>query len=487
MAKNRVIIDCYTDEPAGLGVPPFIGTWPRYLSGSYRDLPLYLTIDDLRLLSRKENLVLNPKSGKTKIGLINHTRNRNQVRQIIKKADQLIFNLGIQTPGKYLAAKPASLKEVLKLTEKIKTSKIIVGPISHSGSQRIGGKRAEMASLKDFNSIKKYNFPNYEQLQNDILKGNSILNQIPQKRIIEIETGRGCYRKKGCSFCTEPLKGKVEWRCADHIVEEINELIKMGRKYIRLGKQSCIYSYGDGDYNQLEYLIKSISAQQPEVFHIDNANPAMVTAPKTKLLAQYLTPGSTAAMGAESFDPAVIKQNNLNSTPEKCLKAIEIINQYGKKRGDNGCHYLLPGINILLGLEGETKTTLRKNYEFLKSVIDKGYLLRRINIRKVVPFPGTDLNKRCGNKYLKKNKKYYRNFIKAVREDIDQPMLKLLFPKGIVLKNLFAEIHDKNTTFLRHFGSYPIVVGVKKRIPLNQFYNVEITDHMLRSLVGKVI
>ena len=43
------ILDCYTDEPAGLGVPPYLGTYPRYLAG-YLDDPVYLTIDDLRYL-----------------------------------------------------------------------------------------------------------------------------------------------------------------------------------------------------------------------------------------------------------------------------------------------------------------------------------------------------------------------------------------------------------------------------------------------------
>ena len=39
MARNRTIVDCYTGEPAGLGVPPFIGVWGRYLAGTYRDEP----------------------------------------------------------------------------------------------------------------------------------------------------------------------------------------------------------------------------------------------------------------------------------------------------------------------------------------------------------------------------------------------------------------------------------------------------------------
>ena len=42
------LLDCYTDEPAGLGVPPYLGTYPRYIAGYLEDVK-YITIDDLRL------------------------------------------------------------------------------------------------------------------------------------------------------------------------------------------------------------------------------------------------------------------------------------------------------------------------------------------------------------------------------------------------------------------------------------------------------
>lgn len=47
------IIDGYTDEPAGLGVPPYLGIYPRYAYGAIKKARkdasiFYLTIDDLR-------------------------------------------------------------------------------------------------------------------------------------------------------------------------------------------------------------------------------------------------------------------------------------------------------------------------------------------------------------------------------------------------------------------------------------------------------
>ncbi len=71
-------------------------------------------------------------------------------------------------------------------------------------------------------------------------------------------------------------------------------------------------------------------------------------------------------------------------------------------------------------------------------------------------------------------------------QEIDWPMLKRLAPKQTIIKGCYAEIYDGNTTFLRQIGTYPLIIGVKERLELKKPYNIEITGHMLRSLVGKV-
>jgi len=53
---NYTILDCYTDEAAGLGVPPYIGTYPRYIAGEQilqGNNVNYITIDDLRYSKNK--------------------------------------------------------------------------------------------------------------------------------------------------------------------------------------------------------------------------------------------------------------------------------------------------------------------------------------------------------------------------------------------------------------------------------------------------
>ena len=114
-------------------------------------------------------------------------------------------------------------------------------------------------------------------------------------------------------------------------------------------------------------------------------------------------------------------------------------------------------------------------------------MLRRINIRQAAILPGTMLEKSFGNKYLRKNKKYYWKWRNEIRQEIDFPMLKRLLPKGTILKDVYTEIYDGKTTFGRQIGTYPLIVGIKGRLPLKKFVDVKITDHMLRSVVGEIV
>ena len=124
--------------------------------------------------------------------------------------------------------------------------------------------------------------------------------------------------------------------------------------------------------------------------------------------------------------------------------------------------------------------------KWLKKIYNDGLMLRRINIRQVAIFEGTSLFDEGKDKFLKKNKKFYWKWRNEIRQKIDWPMLQRIIPKGTVLRNCYAEIYDGNTTFCRQFGTYPLIVGVKVRLELKKFYDLEISSHMLRSLVGKV-
>ncbi len=490
MPAKRAILDCFTDEPAGLGVPPFIGVWPRYVAGLYPAEPVYLTIDDLRLIRYVEHVrevVIDPTVGRTHIEVLNHTRSPDRAKRILEDAEELVIVAGVQTPGKYLSARPGTLREVHKLVAPFRVRRILTGPVLVGGTQFRGGVEPQVPQTTEFDELQPFDFESYEDLQPTALRGTSLIRQMPRlnSRIVEIETGRGCPRETGCSFCTEPLKHIVQWRAPEHVIEEVRMLTELGAKAFRLGKQSCIYSYRGGDPVEIETLLAGLAALEPTVLHLDNANPAMVDERRTELFVKYLTPGSTAAMGIESFDPAVAKANNLNCTFDIAFDAIRTVNHIGGYRGENGCHALLPGINILLGLAGETPETLEKNLVALKRILDDGLLVRRINIRQVVPFPGTALHEKTGRKVLRQNRRYYSAWTERVRREIDMPMLQRLFPVGTVLRDLYSEVHNGHMTFLRQIGSYPIVVAVHERLPLNECFDVRITGAMRRSLIAE--
>jgi len=506
MARNRTIIDAYTDEPAGLGVPPYVGVWPRYAAGQYRDGLTYLTIDDLRRAAWRGRLgpdVIDSPTGRTRIDLLNATRPVDEVRRILAATNQFIVIAGVQTPGKYLSARPGTLAELRDLLAPYKAYKILTGPAVLGGTQVRGGARPEepqaiggrrgrgglVDSAAGFDEVRSLTYDDYDQLQPWAMHGLEILGQVPglERRILEIETGRGCPRDPGCSFCTEPLKHPLQWRLPDSVHAEVRRAMELGVRAFRLGKQSCIFSYRGGDVQAIEALLEPLAALGPEVLHIDNANPAMVNAERTRRFVRYLTPGSTAAMGVESFDPVVAECNNLNATTEMVFEAVRTIQRIGGSRGDNGCPRLLAGINLLLGLDGETPETLDRNFDALRAMLDEGLMIRRINIRQVVPFPGTVLARRIGIRLIRKHRRRYAAWIERVRREIDLPMLRRIFPAGVILRGLYAETHEGQVTFLRQLGSYPIIVGVRRRLPLGERFDVRITDHMLRSLTGELV
>ena len=481
------ILDCYTDEPAGLGVPPYLGTYPRYIAGYLNEDVNYITIDDLRLLNKTNSIIKNTKpSQKTDITTYNLTTNYKNIKKILEETGTLIVVLGVHVPGKYLSAVPGTLHEVIPLIKDFKCKKILTGPAVF-GTQLFGGKFFEKYDKAAFDKVDHSMFKfTYDKVRDYATAGAKIVKQIPDIRMIEIETGHGCDIGH-CSFCTEPIKNKVEFRDKEDVLKEVIEFYKLGCRYFRLGKQTCFYTFPYA----IE-LLKNIRENCPDikVLHLDNVNPVKVVMDKnheiTKSIVKYCSSGNIAAFGVESFDKVVCKENTLNSTPKIAYEATKILNKYGAERGEDGMPRFLPGINIIFGLRGETKKTHEENMFWLKKIYDEGLMLRRINIRQVAIFEGTSLFENGKDKFLKKNKKYYWKWRNDIRQNIDWPMLQRIAPSGTVLKDCYAEIYDGNTTFCRQFGTYPLIVGVKGRLELKKFYDLEVTSHMLRSLVGKV-
>jgi radical SAM superfamily enzyme with C-terminal helix-hairpin-helix motif len=137
---------------------------------------------------------------------------------------------------------------------------------------------------------------------------------------------------------------------------------------------------------------------------------------------------------------------------------------------------LLPGLNFVAGLDGETRNTFDLNLGFLKGILAEDLWIRRINIRQV----------RAVRREFEPTGRYreFRRFKEAVRTTIDHEMLRRVVPEGTVLRDVFLELQEGHVTFGRQIGTYPILVGLPYRTGLDRFVDVRVVSHGQRSLTA---
>jgi radical SAM superfamily enzyme with C-terminal helix-hairpin-helix motif len=504
------LVDGYVDEPAHFGVPPYISTYPRYVAGALVDAGVpesaitYHTIDALR--------------------------DERARWQDIESADLVVYVGGMTVPGKYVGGTPAEPDEVRRIAWTAQGTTLMGGPVRFGvGDENEGATETERDDL-DYDFVAKGDVEaaaydlvhgglegfgdrmrDNDEITRWAQKGAFVVEQHPnhpEYLIAEMETSRGCpYR---CSFCTEPLYGAdPSFRRPDSVVGEVSDLAAHGVRHFRLGRQADILAYGgDGEApnpDALRELYGGIREAVPDIgtLHLDNMNPITIVRWPEKsregirIIAEHNTPGDTAAFGLESADPVVQDKNNLNVTAEECFRAVKIVNEEGGWRpggdresapnfGSNEPRRLpklLPGINLLHGLQGERKETFDHNKQFLQRLLDEGLMVRRINIRQVMSFEGTEMSE-TGAEIAHDHKKLFKQYKQEVREEVDNAMLQRVAAPGTILEDVHLEYHQDGKTFGRQLGTYPLLVAVPGERPLGAVIDVAITDHGYRSVTG---
>ncbi|HZK29756.1 MAG TPA: radical SAM protein [Methanoregula sp.] len=491
MSAEACILDGYVDEPACLGVPPYISPYIRTVAGSligHEFTVRYRTIDQLR-------------NDPHTINLLDH-------------ADLLVMIAGVTVPGKYLGGTPATLNEIQQVGHMIRNPKKLIGGPIGFGYAHEGGQRAIKQVISGFDALltgepavalDNYltgNGPagvlDYHRTDPWSIRGSEIIVQHPDFPYVmcELETARGCSHgaSGGCSFCTEPFYGSPKYRSTEGIAQEVAALHTHGARHFRVGRQPDILAYGAGagEYpaprpDLIGNLFASIRAAAPELktLHIDNTNPATIAKHEDESrgalreIIRYHTPGDVAAFGMETADPAVVQKNNLKAGTEDVLRAIRIVNEEGGMRRDN-VPELLPGLNFVCGLAGETEKTFDLNERFLELVRDEGLLVRRVNIRQVMPFEGTPA---YTTNTLGKHDRRFRAFKEFVRQKIDLPMLQRVYPVGTVLREVQIEVSG-DLSFGRQMGSYPILVGIPVRLARRTIIDAVVVDWGMRSVTA---
>ena len=478
-----MLLDGYTDEPACLGVPPYISPYVRLAYGALSAAgteTTYATIDQWR-------------AGGVEPG----------------RYDLLAVVRHVAVPGRYLRGMPASDRELEEVARGFHGPKVLsLGVAPDRGDRNVMDAydvvaRGDMdAGLYDLAVDGDYTdrLRTAEEWRAWSARGAAVCSSHPDHGgplIAEVQMYRGCVRhiSGGCRFCTEPLLGDVLFRPPMDILEEVEALASSGVRHLRLGAQSCVFSYmasGVGETETpvpnpevIESLFSAIvGVASPDVFHLDNANPAVIAAhpeESRKVLGSivaHCSSGNVLAMGLESADPEVARANNLNADPETTLAAIRLVNEVGADRGPTGLPTVLPGLNFLCGLEGESKETYRANMDFLRQVLREGLLLRRTNIRQVIPsrrdFPGV------------RHRREFEQFRRTVRQEIDLPMLGRIAPEGVVLRRVYTELVEGGRTFGRQVGTYPLLVGLPYRYETGRWVDVAVTETGPKSVVGVV-
>ncbi|MFW6381239.1 MAG: radical SAM protein [Bacillota bacterium] len=484
---KTILIDGYLDEPSCLGVPPYISPHIRYTYGALVEAGI-----------RKKNL-----SYKTVDQLREDWENN---LEWLEQFDLLIIIAGTTVPGNYLGGRPISMAELRELGQQVYyPQKVLGGPITLIKNEIQGFDYlcGELAALDLYQLLTgepstyahNHHSSNHpvSWLNNWAICGATVTKKHPNypHLVCELETFRGCSRTSHCAFCSERLKATTYQRPTADIIAEVEALAQSGNHYFRLGCQTDILSYqahrGAGQLRPnpeaIRQLYRGIHRVDPrlEVLHLDNMNPATLLRHRKqgqnilKTIVNYNTPGDVAAFGLESADPVVLEKNNIESNPDIVLQAIELLNQIGGGR-KQGIPKLLPGLNFLHGLIGERPETLDHNYRCLKQILDKGLMVRRINIRKVVTlgnYPGVDIDEGA-----------FRDYKQKINEDINRPMLRRVFPPGTILQGLLTEQQKGHLTYARQLGTYPILVGIPAQLASDQFVSARVIDYGYRSLTA---
>jgi len=523
--EGWLVIDGYEDEPAAFGVPNYLGFHIRYICGVFesRGIPYtYLTIDQWRIKYKQK---------------LSNQKNRLDIKRELSNLDGAVVLAGAIVPGKYIRGTPISRRELDQFLSIFPSEQpVLCGgwAIRHWRYDGWISLRSNLfctvqdtdATLNHFLSTNNWENKkrSTDQWKKWAIHGSFSKSVTTHPDLFtadgrngpltyEVELYQGCVRfKRGCKFCIEPKKGIPIWREEKDILAEVNSAIEVGVKNVRLGGATDIYTYRAEGVKDLEYPIPNpdpigrVLSELREnkgldILHVDNANPSIiaenleVSKEITKDMVTYLSDGAVLSFGLESADPSVHEINWLNCDAKQLTTAIAHINEYGRGRGPRGLPKLLPGLNFIAGLNGENKSTYQMNLDLLNFIRSKGHWLRRINIRQVE-----------GQGFQEIPDEIFKNFKKTVRNSIDKPLLKEMFPLGTILRDVWWESHDdrirdpkqvtnaehrdnsihgkSGLTFGRQIGAYPILVGIPYKIPLETKSDILITGHGMRSISG---
>jgi radical SAM superfamily enzyme with C-terminal helix-hairpin-helix motif len=475
MSPIVLILDCYTAEPSGLGIPPFLSPYVRDAYAAMRKARpdhdiRYLTIDDVRwCLNGGAPFVPPPLTDRRTLSA---STNRSEALSLLRSAEIVVVVAGEAVPVDQMHAEVATVPEIVDALAFVRGSRILLGPLVNE-LRSAGGNRRGLFDVQHTHSMSprtwllgsNYPLP-FEELRSSRadVDFTDLVNQLGWEPIAEIGLYRGCTRRLACSFCSEPVKhGTVSFRDVADVLEEVRTLNAAGVRRFRLGQQACFFSYLNRDVAAIERLLSGIRDSCPDLrtLHIDNVDPLAAAAPAgrriAELVVRYCTEGNCAPMGIDSFDPVVVERNALTCPPEVLVRAVANINEFGSVSGPHGSPLLLPSLNIVYGLPGETHRTHFENLTWLRRIVDEGYDCLGTNIRRATVYAGTALAalqveqpSQCGP--------HFETWRADVKDLFDLPMKARAYPIGATLSQLSVYFVSADGSWHWRLGTHSLPV-----------------------------
>jgi radical SAM superfamily enzyme YgiQ (UPF0313 family) len=310
---------------------------------------------------------------------------------------------------------------IIELLEALKNNKPlskIKGISFRNGSKVVVNERRPL--IKDIDSI---SFPAYELFPIEYYRLFRMPYCSNSDFLMPMLSGRGCTFR--CSFCYRMDKG-FRPRSNENIIEEIKLLKKdYGITYIAFSDELLMSSV-ERTASLCNDIIKSnLGIKWCCSGRLNYAKRDLLNIMKKAgcVFLQY---------GIEAMDDNVLKNMNKALTTKQIIKGIEATLEAG----------ISPGYNIIFGNVGDSRTTLRKDVEFLLKY-DDGAQMR--TIRPVTPYPGSPLYYYAIEKGLLKDcEDFYEN------KHVNSDLLAVNFTD--MTDNEFHEcLLEANTTLLTNY------------------------------------
>ncbi|MDH6222997.1 radical SAM superfamily enzyme with C-terminal helix-hairpin-helix motif, partial [Streptomyces pseudovenezuelae] len=250
MTAPVVILDCYTVEPSGLGVPPYLSAYVRQAYAALlRARPgadvRYVTIDDVRwCLAGGRPAVEAPLSDRLTYSA---TVNRDKALELLRDSEMVVVVAGDKVPSVHLHAVNGSQDDIARAMACVRGHRYLLGPMATWTLSE----PASWAGL--FDAVHTHTVTSggltlgsrtpapYGQLGADRASFAGLVEQMPWASVAELELYRGCTRREFCRFCNEPGKSPmVAHRTVEDVLEEAGQLAGGGKGWRRETKAGVV-------------------------------------------------------------------------------------------------------------------------------------------------------------------------------------------------------------------------------------------------------